>query len=162
MFGFSKKRVMKRMEAAHIKLTVLVYSLLKDKILKNKEYNSHLVDLSESDSKNFVGALTNFLFGRATNQEHLDKFGYEKIKSTGYALLEDDSNLQEIIVQSLRVFSTLLSVESSLLPNDDGYEILEKYGKKFPDSPNPDSYESLITKSYQWMPESVLSELNIG
>ena len=92
----------------------------------------------------------------------LDKFDYDKIKSTGYSLLDQDENLQEIIVQSLRVLSTLLSQQSSLLENEDGYEILEKYGKKFPDSPNPESYESLFIKANEWMPDSVLNMLNNG
>ena len=157
MFGFSKKRVLARMENAHAKLTVMVYLLMKD-----KDFNGHISSMSESEIKTFGAALTNFLFGRKTVADHLDKFEYDMIKATGYFLLEQDKNLQEIIVQSLRVLSTLLSEQSSLLENEDGYEILEKYGKNFPDSPNPENYESLISNSMNWMPESVLSQINIG
>ena len=157
MFGFSKKRVLDRMENYHSKLTVMVYLLMKD-----KEFNGYISSMSDSEIKTFSAALTNFLFGRKTVAEHLDKFDYDKIKSTGYSLLDQDENLQEIIVQSLRVLSTLLSQQSSLLENEDGYEILEKYGKKFPDSPNPESYESLFIKANQWMPDSVLNKLNNG
>ena len=102
------------------------------------------------------------MFGRKTVQDHLDKFDYDKIKSTGYSLLEQDERLQEFIVQSLRVLGTLLSEQSSLLENEDGYEILDKYGKKFPDSPNPENYESLFIKANQWMPDSVLNMVNGG
>ena len=157
MFGFSKKRVLDRMENYHSKLTVMVYLLMKD-----KEFNGYISSMSDSEIKTFSAALTNFLFGRKTVAEHLDKFDYDKIKSTGYFLLDQDENLQEIIVQSLRVLGTILSQQSSLLENEDGYEILEKYGKKFPDSPNPESYESLFIKANQWMPDSVLNKLNNG
>jgi len=156
MFGFSKKRDFERMEATFIKFQTLVFLLLKD-----EKYNPHLSGLKDDERKIFIGALINYLFATKRREEHLEKFEYGEISEAGDDLLENNYKLCEIIVQSVKVKllitkkhpeeDLLVGIYSSFLMLKD--ENLVK--------PSPDNYDALLYKTYQWLPKSVLSQVNI-
>tara|TARA_B100000787_G_C16045280_1_gene228778 strand:- start:189 stop:662 length:474 start_codon:yes stop_codon:yes gene_type:complete len=156
MFGFSKKKDFERMEATFIKFQALVFLLLKD-----EKYNPHLSGLKVDERKIFIGALTNYLFATKARKEHLEKFEYGEISKAGDNLLENNYQLCEIIVQSVKVKllttkkhpeeDLLVGIYSSFLMIRD-----ENFVK-----PTPDNYDALLYKANQWLPKSVLSQINI-
>lgn len=154
MFGFSKKRDFERMEATFIKFQTLVFLFLKD-----EKYNPHLSGLKDDERKIFIGALTNYLFATKARKEHLEKFEYDEIRDAGDDLLENNYELCEIIVQSVKV--KLLITKKH--PEEDlragNYSAFLMLRDENFIKPTPDNYDALLYKAYQWLPKSVLSQI---
>ena len=145
MFGFGKQRVFEKMGDLYQKSQIAMYSFL-----KSKRYKVKGSMLEGEDRALMAAAVTNFMLGREAVQMHLDKFDIEEIESIGQQLIEENQNLKELVVQSMRVYLVLYHEGLMDIPIEMG--IIEEYGHEFPDSPSPGSYESLLNRLDDWMP----------
>ena len=109
----------------------------------------------------FVAALTNYLFATKRRKEHLEKFEYDEIKDAGQALLDNNDELCEIIVESVKVKELITKKH----PEEDIFVGIYSAFLMLRDenfvNPTPDNYDALLYKAYQWLPKSVLSQVNI-
>lgn len=147
MFGFGKKRLLRKMDGLSSVAQMAIYLSLKEKNEKVMDGESALL---------FAAAVSNYLFGKSANQRHIEQFTLEKIESTGNQLIKDNKSIRELVVQSLRVVSTV-SVAAG--KEAVGMNILSVYGREFPQSPDPGSYAELVHKSIKGMSPSVQQSL---
>jgi len=147
MFGFGKKKLLRKMDGLASVAQMTIY-------LSQKEENEGTMD-SESASL-FAAAVSNYLFGKSPDQHHIDQFTLEKIELTGNQLIENNTSIRELVVQSLRVLSTV-----SIYAGKDeiGMVILSTYGKGYPQTPNPESYAELVEETIQSMSPYVQQSL---
>jgi len=148
MFGFGKKKLLRKMDGFASVAQMSVY-------LSLKEENEKTMDSENAGL--FAAAVSNYLFGKSADQKHVEQFKLEKIKSTGNQLIKGNKFIRELIVQSLRVLST---VSSTIGKEAVGMDILSVYGKEFPDSPTPESYAELIGEAIQGMSPYVQQSLS--
>ncbi len=147
MFGFGKKKLLRKMDGLASMAQMAVY-------LSQNEENGKTMDIE--DASLFAAAVSNYLFGKSLDQRHLEQFTIEKIESTGNNLIKGNPGLRELVVQSLRV----LSIVSVAVGKDEvGMDILSIYGKEYPQSPGPGSYADLVQQSIQGMSPYVLQAL---
>lgn len=147
MFGFGKKKLLRKMDGLASIAQMAVY-------LSQKEENEETMD-SESASL-FAAAVSNYLFGKSPDPHHIDQFTLEKIELTGNKLIEVNASIRELVVQSLRV----ISIVSFATGKDEvGMEILSTYGIGYPQTPDPESYAQLVEESIQGMSPCVQQSL---
>lgn len=147
MFGFGKKKLLHKMDGLASMAQMAVY------LSQNEEYGK---TMDSEDALLFAAAVSNYLFGKSPDQRHIDQFTLETIESAGNQLIEHDTNMRELVVQSLRVLST---VSFAVGKDEVGMGILSVYGKEYPQSPDPGSYAELIQKSIQGMSSFVQQSL---
>lgn len=145
MFGFGKQRVFEKMGDLYQKSQLAIYSFL-----KSKQYRVKGSMLEGEDKMLMAAAVTNFMLGREVAQMHLDKFDIEEIESIGRQLIDKNQNLKELVVQSLRVY--LILFNEGLMDIHVSMNIIEEYGKEFPNAPSPSSYEALLDRLDEWVP----------
>lgn len=148
MFGFGKKKLLRKMDGLASVAQMAVY-------LSLKEDNEKSMD--SSDASLFAAAISNYLFGKTADPGHVEQFTLERIKSEGNQTITNNISIRKLVVQSLRVLSTIAYAQGKEVV---GMDILSTYGKEFPDSPNPDSYLSVIQESIQAMSSTVQESLS--
>ena len=113
--------------------------------------------MDSNDVVLFAAAISNYFFGKTADPRHIEQFTLEKIKTTGNQIITNNNNIRKLVVQSLRVLSTIAYAQGK---EEVGMDILSTYGKEFPDSPNPDSYLTVIHESIQAMSPTVQESLS--
>jgi hypothetical protein len=113
-------------------------------------------ETSSDDERNAVvakaAATTNYLFGKSPSpmHAHLDLAAEH---AAAREWLKKNSPMCELVVQSLRVANVIGWGTSGTLP-EIGMELLEAFGKEYPDSPSVDTYEALVRRFVAALPPS--------
>jgi len=99
-------------------------------------------------------ALANYLFGKPPSDVHQQTLDMEAAYDEAREELENDRPLRELVVQSLRVASTIefAKTSKSKFP---GADILDMFGGEIPEAPTPDSYQTLLDNFIAAMPPSI-------
>jgi len=147
MFGFRKKKLLSKMGGLASVAQMAVYLTLKEENEKTMDNETAAL---------FAAAVSNYLFGKSTDQRHVDQFTIENIESTGDQFIKGSRSIRELVVQSLRVLS-VVSIEQG--KSEVGIDILSSYGKELPQSPDPESFADLVQKSIQGMSPFVQQSL---
>jgi len=148
MFGFGKKKLLRKMDGHASVAQMAVYLSLKEDNQKS---------MSSNDASLFAAAISNYLFGKTADPRHIEQFSLEQIKTTGNQIITNDGNMRKLVVQSLRVLSI---ISFAIGKEEVGMEILSTYGKEYPDTPNPDSYQALVQESIRAMSPSVQESIS--
>jgi len=143
LFGFGKKKLLRKMDGYASLAQMAVYLSLKEDNEKN---------MGSNDAGAFAAATSNYLFGKTADPGHVEQFTLERIEATGNQIIANDDNIRKLVVQSLRVLSI---ISGAIGKEAVGMDILSTYGKEFPETPDPDSYLALIHESIQAMSPSV-------
>lgn len=102
-----------------------------------------------------AAAAANYLFGKSPNpiHAHLD---LATEHATAREWLQKNSAMRELVVQSLRVTRVVDWGRSGFIPEmgEMGMDLLEAFGKEYPDSPGADTYEALVRRVVATLPPS--------
>ena len=143
MFVFGKNKLLRKMEALVSVAQMAVYlSLLEE----NKK------SMDGEVATKFSAAVANYLFGKGADQRHIEEFTIKVIESTGNNVIKINERVRELVIQSLRVISTVY-VEAG--KEEVGLAILSTYGNEYPQPPDPISYPELVQASIQGMSPNV-------
>lgn len=151
MLKFDKESLIRKMDGYTSVAQVAIFQSLKEDYEKN---------MGSYDTTLFAAAVANYLFGRTADPDHVEQFTLVKIRAAGNQILADNHSIRKLVVQSLRVLST---ITIAIGKGEIDTEILSIYGIEFPDAPDPSSYLALINESIQAMSPSVqesISKLN--
>src|ERR1700732_588812 len=99
-----------------------------------------------------AAAAANYLFGNSAipTQAQLDLVA-EHAKAREW--LKRNQNIRELVVQSLRVANVIGWAESGIRP-ETGMELLETFGREFPESPQLNAYRALVRQIVVALPQS--------
>jgi hypothetical protein len=93
-------------------------------------------------------AWSNFLFGEQDSDIHHElNLAYEKAKAVEW-LNNSSDDIQELVVQSLRVKATAISALTGNVVVY-GEPLLKAFGKRIPNAPNPESFNRLVSHIVQ-------------
>lgn len=141
----SEERVLGKMEELYQFSIVNVFNILKGKGFK---VNGEVLD--EEDNGLWAEAVGNYIFCLDFNKEHLKKISSEDIQIVGRQLLEENNNLRELVVQSLRVWSVIMYTRTG--DTDDSiFCFLGDYGHEFEEMVDPSSYKLLTLEKIELM-----------
>jgi hypothetical protein len=158
MFGWLIKRTTKLMGAL-LNRSQMAIGLGMMKYYGFDEAQSE-AEKNESAARGAAGA--NYLFGMAPSPKHSEQFNMLEIEAEACEWLRNNPVFRELVVQSLRVATTINS-EASGTASIVGEKLLETFGREFPNAPDPTSYEELINKAILLLPstfqQSILSRM---
>ncbi|MCP5306785.1 MAG: hypothetical protein H6953_15175 [Chromatiaceae bacterium] len=139
MFGFGKKKRLRKMDGLSSLAQMAVY-------LSQKEKNE--ASMESEKASLFAAAVSNYLFGRSMDEIHIAQFGIDEIEAAGNELIRSDSGIRKLVVQSLRVISTISIAAGKEAV---GSNILSVYGGEYPESPDPGTFSDIVQSSIQGM-----------
>lgn len=142
MFGWFKNRLVKRMKnLANVAQLITGMTLLK---------HYRVGEIADEDDQKVraarASAIANYFFGKTSDPIHTRGFDLPALYEEGHQWLQQNEPFRELVVQSLRVLSTV-EYERSGNATVVGEELLVKFGREFPSSPSPETYEALIEKA---------------
>lgn len=94
----------------------------------------------------YAAAIANYLFGKQAAEQHKEIFDLGKIEKIAIQWLRRENDFQELVVQSVRV-SYAIGYAKNQIEELSLHQVLAEFGKKFPEAPNPASYEKLVDES---------------
>lgn len=162
VFKGSKRRVISRMNALvdGAKLTAFI-------MLENDLGNSQTIDdfgfdrsTGDDDEKltQIAAASVNYWFGEVPCEFHKD-LDLRQIHAASMRWLRRNDDVRELVVQAMRVLS-LLRIEKTGEASDlHTLHVLKAFGKEYPDSPDPQSFEVLIQREMQKLSPDQQKEL---
>lgn len=103
-----------------------------------------------------AAASTNYLFGNSIDIYSPKEI--EEAKSYAIKLISDDFSILELVIQSLRIKSMIIFSKGEN-PEHLGMELLEKFGAKVPNKPDPDNHRKLLKTLIEKQPESLQQDL---
>ena len=96
-----------------------------------------------------TAAMVNFLFGKPTQEMHIQQLDLDSERKTALEWLRNNSIFRELVVQSLRVKNTTDFSSGKSDGSITGEDILATFGSEYPIAPNPKNYEALVYKAFQ-------------
>lgn len=104
-------------------------------------------------------AQASLLFDKLLVYEH-QQLEVDRERAEALAWMERWPVFQELIVQTLRVDNTLEYARTGQAPEPIiGATVLERYGRQFPDAPDPESYPALLSKAIHSMPAQLQAKV---
>lgn len=144
MFGWLKKNLIKEMNTLFNLANITTTSAL----------FQHNCTSSGTDTKVELqmlrtAAMVNFLFGKPTQEMHIQQLDLDSERKTALEWLRNNSIFRELVVQSLRVKNTTDFSSGKSDGSITGEDILATFGSEYPIAPNPKNYEALVYKAFQ-------------
>jgi hypothetical protein len=158
MFGWFKKRTMERMGTLFSQ-SQMTTSL---GLMKYYGFDEAQSEAEKNERAARAAAGANYLFGTAPSPMHLQQFNIPEIEAEACEWLRNNPVFRELVVQSLRVATTINS-EASRTVSIVGEKLLETFGREFPNAPDPTSYEQLVNEAICLLPpayqQSILARM---
>ncbi len=157
MFSFFRKS--KRLEKMFQKLDGLQRLAQLTVILTLQDEFAQEMDKTEAMT--WAVAIVNDLFGNPASKISTARLDMDEVSRCANALLENKLDYRELVVQSLRVLTTVHFGRNKQFPNTyNKYErILSRYGGEFPEIPNPEVYRKLIIRTFKSCPLHIQERL---
>ena len=117
--------------------------------------------MDKEDAMLWAVAIVNDLFGNPVSQVSVNQLDMNEVRRCADSLLNERPDYQELVVQSLRVRTTVYFGRNRRHPDTYGqYErILSLYGGEFPEIPKPDVYRSLVRRTIKSLPSHIQERL---
>jgi len=137
VFAFGKKRLISKMEGFHFLAGQVVFLRYRDEMLD---------ELGEDGASAHAAAMLSALFGTTPSSELEALVDLSAVQAKAMAELQRDTDLLELVVQTLRVENTLRMAKEQGLIEPSKLAQLERYGALVPLQPTPESYKNLIER----------------
>ena len=144
----SKKSVTANMSNLANAGKVVAYIQLQEKLIT--DIGTHKFGSDNDNLGLYAAAGINLIFGEALNEQH-QKLDLESLKKYVNAWIGSNSNLLEIVVQSIRTLHTVHYARKGTISSK-GMEILETYGSKYPDAPTQENLNELVNTAIDKLP----------
>jgi len=150
MFGSRKKRLLEKMQGLHQVAGTCVFLRCESELLSS---------YGREEASAQSAAILASLFGRLHNPELDNLVDMDQMRDTAAKKLAEDPELQELVVQTLRVEGTL-AAEGRHPPLTAAAEsLLETHGARFPHAPTPQSYDALVESAVRDLPDDARTKL---
>lgn len=100
--------------------------------------------MNKEDLTKTAAAVANHLFGESPSEMHLS-LNLPTVHADALRWLNLDEGRKEMVVQAIRVFQ-VVEFSATGQSSGKGIEILQKYGKEFPASPDPESFHEVLKR----------------
>ncbi len=111
-------------------------------------------EMDKTEAMTWAVALVNDLFGNPASKVSIASLDMDEVSRCATTLLESKIDYRELVVQSLRVLTTVYFGRNKQFPDTySKYEhILNRYGGEFPEIPNPEVYRKLVVRFFKSRP----------
>ena len=118
-------------------------------------------EMDKTEAMTWAVAIVNDLFGNPTSKISTASLDMDEVSRCANALLENKLEYRELVVQSLRVLTTVHFGRNKQLPDTySKYErILSRYGGEFPEIPRPEVYKKLVVRIFKSCPLHIQERL---
>lgn len=150
MFGWLKNRLLKRMQGLTEMALLATYMALSNSI----EDGESKPEAERQFNSTKAAAQANFLFDRSVCEAHEAQLDLSTEHTMALRWVAKQPTFCELVVQSLRSINVIAHAQNpSRSPRIIGQEVLENFGKRYPEVLSPEAYEALLMRAIEALPE---------